>query len=267
MSKIKVNSIEAATGSTITIPSGQTLDISSTTLTLPSTVVTTTGTQTLTNKTIGVSQLTGTLPITNGGTGLTTLGSATQVLRVNSGATALEFGTASSGLLQTVEQSYRTAFTQSLTDQVFTPLNNGSTDMQIQITPTSASNKILIWCQIGYFTPVNTGDAYGANGLIQRKIGAGSFDGTFDRSNQVGSSRPRGLFHVGQPNGPGYNMGFTFVSYDSTYNSTSTLTYRICIMPHGSGHTAQIGYPSSHGDVNSGYAASSVIRLIAQEIA
>jgi hypothetical protein len=96
MSKIKVNSIEAATGSTITIPSGQTLDISSTTLTLPSTVVTTTGTQTLTNKTIGVSQLSGTLPVANGGTGLTTLGSATQVLRVNSGATALEFGSVSS---------------------------------------------------------------------------------------------------------------------------------------------------------------------------
>ena len=103
MSKIKVNSIEAATGSTITIPSGQTLDISSTTLTLPSTVVTTTGTQTLTNKTIGVSQLTGTLPVANGGTGLTSLGSASQVLRVNSGATALEFATASSDFVKLAE--------------------------------------------------------------------------------------------------------------------------------------------------------------------
>jgi hypothetical protein len=100
MSKIKVNSIEAATGSTITIPSGQTLDISATTLTLPSTVVTTTGTQTLTNKTIGVSQLSGTLPVANGGTGLTTLGSASQVLRVNSGATALEFAAVSSDFVK-----------------------------------------------------------------------------------------------------------------------------------------------------------------------
>ena len=58
MSKIKVNSIEAATGSTITIPSGQTLDISSTTLTLPSTLVTTTGSQTLTNKTLTSPTLT-----------------------------------------------------------------------------------------------------------------------------------------------------------------------------------------------------------------
>jgi hypothetical protein len=111
MSKIKVNSIEAATGSTITIPSGQTLDISSTTLTLPSTVVTTTGTQTLTNKTIGVSQLSGTLPVANGGTGLTTLGSATQVLRVNSGATALEFAAVSSDyvLLATTDITSSTA--------------------------------------------------------------------------------------------------------------------------------------------------------------
>ena len=51
-SRIKVDEIAGATGNTITIPSGQTLDISSTTLTLPSTVVTTTGTQTLTNKTL-----------------------------------------------------------------------------------------------------------------------------------------------------------------------------------------------------------------------
>jgi len=96
MSKIKVNSIEAATGTTITIPSGQTLDISSTTLTLPSTLVTTTGSQTLTNKTIGVTQLTGTLPVANGGTGLTALGTSLQVLRTNTGATALEFATISS---------------------------------------------------------------------------------------------------------------------------------------------------------------------------
>jgi hypothetical protein len=38
MSKIKVNSIEAATGTTITIPSGQTLDVSSATVTLPATL-------------------------------------------------------------------------------------------------------------------------------------------------------------------------------------------------------------------------------------
>ena len=107
MSKIKVNSIEAATGTTITIPSGQTLDISATTLTLPSNLVTTTGSQTLTNKTIGVTQLSGTIPTTIGGTGLTTIGTSLQVLRVNSGATALEFGTVSAG----ISNVYQVAFT------------------------------------------------------------------------------------------------------------------------------------------------------------
>lgn len=132
MSKIKVNSIEAATGTTITIPSGQTLDISATTLTLPSTVVTTTGTQTLTNKTIGVSQLTGTLGVANGGTGLTSLGTASQVLRVNSGATALEFATADTGKILGVKQ-----FTNSTR----------------QSGVTQTANRTVLW-QVGSFTKV-----------------------------------------------------------------------------------------------------------------
>jgi hypothetical protein len=156
MSKIKVNSIEAATGSTITIPSGQTLDISSTTLTLPSTVVTTTGTQTLTNKTIGVSQLSGTLPVANGGTGLTTLGSASQVLRVNSGATALEYGTVATGanageVIQVVQSTKTdTASWSATTTKV-------DTGLSASITPSASANKILILWQlnIGYADTVN----------------------------------------------------------------------------------------------------------------
>ena len=50
------------------------------------------------NSTINLTtKVTGTLPTTNGGTGLSTLGTAAQVLRVNSGATALEYATPSSG--------------------------------------------------------------------------------------------------------------------------------------------------------------------------
>ena len=48
-------------GDTVTIPAGATLDASNATTTLPSTVVTTTGTQTLTNKSIAATQLTGTV--------------------------------------------------------------------------------------------------------------------------------------------------------------------------------------------------------------
>jgi hypothetical protein len=70
MSKIKVDQIEGSTGSTITIPTGQSL-------------VVTDG--------LGTASLP-TIPTTKGGTGLTALGTAGQALLVNAGATALEFG-------------------------------------------------------------------------------------------------------------------------------------------------------------------------------
>ena len=70
MSKIKVDQIEGSTGSTITIPTGQSL-------------VVTDG--------LGTASLP-TIPTTKGGTGLTSLGTAGQALLVNAGATGLEFG-------------------------------------------------------------------------------------------------------------------------------------------------------------------------------
>ena len=60
------------------------------------------------NSTINLTtKVTGTLPVANGGTGLTALGTASQVLRTNSGATALEFATLSSDfvLLATTDAS------------------------------------------------------------------------------------------------------------------------------------------------------------------
>lgn len=78
-SKIKVDQLEGNSGSTITVPTGQTLTI-------------TDG--------MNVSNLTGTLPVTKGGTGLSSLGSAGQAIKVNSAANALEFGSAG-GLVST----------------------------------------------------------------------------------------------------------------------------------------------------------------------
>jgi hypothetical protein len=203
------------------------------------------------------------------GSGLQRLGAGTsgQYLQTNGAGANPSWGTVNSGLVQTVVQSYRTGFTQSFANGTsFIPLNNGSTDLQVQITPTSTSNKIIIWCQLGYFSPNNESAGFGSIAVIERKIGAGSYDGTFDRSNQVGSSRPRGLFYMSQVNDPSYNLGYSFSSYDDTYNSTSELTYRISVMNHGA-MTAQIGYPSTHGDSTNGYSGSGVMRLIAQEIA
>jgi hypothetical protein len=70
MSKLEVDKIDpqsgtaleiGSSGDTITIPSGATLDASNATTTLPANVVTTDGTQTLTNKSIATTQLTGTV--------------------------------------------------------------------------------------------------------------------------------------------------------------------------------------------------------------
>jgi len=75
MSKLEVDKIDpqsgtaleiGSSGDTITIPSGATLDASNATTTLPANVVTTDGTQTLTNKSIAATQLTGTITPSDG---------------------------------------------------------------------------------------------------------------------------------------------------------------------------------------------------------
>jgi len=62
----------------------------------PTNVLTDTSTSTLTNKTWNSN----TIGVAYGGTGLTALGTANQVLRVNSGATALEYGSVASASIQ-----------------------------------------------------------------------------------------------------------------------------------------------------------------------
>ena len=71
-SQIKVDQLAGAAGNTITVPAGQTLDVLGTldidggTLVLPNTVVTTTGTQTLTNKTLTAPKIGTSILDTNG---------------------------------------------------------------------------------------------------------------------------------------------------------------------------------------------------------
>jgi hypothetical protein len=100
-----------ANGSTLATSGANSVTITSTgatNVTVPTTgtLATLAGSEALTNKTINGSSntitnvslstgITGTLGTTNGGTGLTTIGTALQVLRVNAGATALEWGTVS----------------------------------------------------------------------------------------------------------------------------------------------------------------------------
>jgi len=74
-STLKVDQLEGQSASTITIPSGQTLNISSATVSFPASVVTLTGSQTLTNKTLTTPVISS---ITN--TGTLTLPTSTDTL-------------------------------------------------------------------------------------------------------------------------------------------------------------------------------------------
>ena len=246
MSKIKVNSIEAATGTTITIPSGQTLDISATTLTLPSTVVTTTGSQTLTNKTIGVSQLSGTLPTANGGTGLAAIGTSLQVLRVNSGATALEFGTVSSKFV-----AYQYAETFSTSSH---SCNNADSDtgLTVSITPSSASNKILV---IGKIC-TGTASGFGGFGMYLKR------DSTIIGTPTSGGSGTQQRYHsnflnVNTFGGDEMDAGFFF--FLDSPATTSATTYLVGF--RGVSGVSTIYMNRNNGDQYRGYSAIMAIEL------
>lgn len=130
MSKIKVNEIEAQSGSTITIPTGHGL-------------VVTDGmaASTITSGTLSEARLP-TIPVSKGGTGVTSLGTAGQALKVNSGATGLEFGSISSSTFAQAPVITTSSAGGSTTGN--TKVYNG---LSVDITPTSASNKILIYVQ------------------------------------------------------------------------------------------------------------------------
>ena len=117
MSKLEVDKIDpqsgtdlelGTSGDTITIPAGVTFDSSAATNTLPATVVTTTGTQTLTNKNIVASQLTGTVATSNLGTGTA---DATTFLRGDQ--TYAAAGGANTPLIQVSLQSAAQTITDS----------------------------------------------------------------------------------------------------------------------------------------------------------
>jgi len=237
MSKIKVNSIEAATGSTVTLPSGQTLDLSSGTVTLPNSSVNLT------------TKVTGTLPVANGGTGLTTLGSASQVLRVNSGATALEFGTAPSGKVLQVVQAIKQDTTSSSSNSWV------GTGLSASITPSNSSNKILIL--------INVGVVGGSNTTAFRIYKGGSHltgaSGT-PVSNREGVSF-RTLVDAADYN---HAQSGSFAYLDSP-STTSSTTYELYFR-NQTGMTSTFNYASGNTDTGDSYGSRTASTIILMEI-
>lgn len=154
--------------------------------------------------------------VTNASGNLTPLsiGSAGHFLRTNAGANGFEFAEAGGGLVQTVYATNTTAYQQggSTYGTGSNVLVSGS------ITPTSASNKIIV---IGsaHGSQIN----HNAGGTVRdslyqisRDISGGS-SGT-----QLVESRQRFERNVGNDDMP---IMAHQIAYDTNYNTTSALTY------------------------------------------
>ena len=146
MSAVEVNKVNPSSGTdlqlgdsgdTITIPAGATFDSSAATNTLPSTVVTTTGTQTLTNKSIVATQLTGTITPSDNTVSiakLTATGTKDSTTFLRGDNTFAEAG--GGKILQVLgatDSTYRTTSSQSFV--------TASNTLSVAITPSSTSSK------------------------------------------------------------------------------------------------------------------------------
>ena len=167
-SKIKVDQIEGSTGSSITIPTGQTLTVTDglaastiTSGTIADARIPNLNASKINAGTLADAQLP-TVPVSKGGTGLTSLGTAGQVVSVNSGANALEFADASSGkvLGSAVlhDSDSRVTFSvgsTNLTGDYYYP-NNSNAYMEGSYTKQSSTSKLMIWGHASYKFSTNS---------------------------------------------------------------------------------------------------------------
>lgn len=219
-SKIQVDQIAGATGNTVTLPSGQTLDLSSGTVTLPNSAVNLT------------TKVTGTLPVANGGTGITALGTAGQALKVNSGATGLEFGTISSGLLQV--KTFRKISGWSSGNNGTNRVEVAPFDGSASITPTSTSSLIMVYIHI----VVKHGASWRSGvGRVQFSTDGGS---NYTDFGMMTSSTGEVATHMSGNDYAGYFM----IPNQNTLNEHKV---RFFNMPHDSGHNHSLGNSS---DIN-----------------
>lgn len=238
-SKIKVDQIEGQSGTTVTLPSGQTLDLSSGSVTLPDSAVDL-STAKVTG-TLGSSNLP-TVPVTKGGTGLTSLGTAGQGIKVNSGGTALEFGQLGT-IKQIVSGVYKVGNVAS-TSNHGNWINVDSTTTSI--TPTSTSAKILglVTGIKGHSNGSNQGSLY----TIFRDINGGGYsnlhadggglaESVFQESSGNNSATPISFNFIDEPN---TTSQVNYKHFYKAYNTTGGTTYYYSHAGYGSSNDAYI---------------------------
>jgi len=158
------------------------------------------------NSTINLTtKVTGTLPVANGGTGLAAIGSSLQVLRTNTAATALEYATLSTGAAagQVIQVLSTTISGSNLTTTSTYPNFVAISGLSVSITPSSASNKILVLCTI------QTSPEYNTSLTVYR--GSTNLGGTY------------GFFYGGYYGG--LNCGVSYLDSPATTSSTTYQAY------------------------------------------
>ena len=201
------------------------------------------------------------------GSGLQRLpkGTANQLLRINSGATAPEWhtpATVSAGVIQTVQYGTGDQWSQSHSGNAFNTVNTGNNDFDVTITPSSASNSIMLTGQMNIQMYSGANNYAGAIRL-RRDIDAGSSNSTFAHGDAYGS-RPRGMAWVSN-NASGYESVISWCVIDKTHNTTNALTYKVQLIAHGN-HTIHFNFHHNVGDGNSGYHSTGYSNIIAQEL-
>ena len=180
------------------------------------------------------------------------IGSAGQALKINSGANGFEFGSAG-GLIQTVVSSngFHTSNSTSWT----------STGYDVTITPTSASNKIHVHCNLSHAGTQGNASLF----KIQRSIGGASY-ADVDLPSARGSRIPA---HAGTEHNQSNGASFvTLRIVDSTHNTTSAITYRLFKRQESNASATVIGNPhNGDADAGSGSAQTATINtnMIAEE--
>ena len=178
------------------------------------------------------------------------LGTAGQIVHVNSGASALEFTDApAGGVVQT--KFYNYDGTLAATNTSFADLGSFS----LTITPTSASNKILLMVSFGSAT----GSGNNTTALRFTR------DGTAIGIGEANGNRPRASFRVIGSSYSSDNHAYPAMHYyvDSP-SSTSAITYKV--QNRNESGTFRVNRANAFNNANTTYDGGFHSTFIAQEI-
>ena len=233
MSKIKVNTIEAQSGSSITVPTGQNL-------------VVTDG--------LATSSLP-TVPTSKGGTGLTSLGTANQILQVNSGASALEFTEKPEGKIKQIVSTTDNTEISNVTGT--TPYNYSQ--LNTSITPTASDSKILVQVNFGCIQYGGNDSALGYGKVMFTSGGGSDTDlpsGLLGSNNVAGSNKMQWAVNLEIQTWQAMTPSMQFLHSPST---TNALVYKVFFW--GEATTAEIKINKSYRNAANDYSAIATMTL------